>query len=170
MIIGAVVPALIGLFAVIGLGRLSGYDARILYSAAIPSLRLLSSTVSTAAATILALMVTVLSLSSNADADLPLEHYRRIERIAFLCTAALIGALVSLLVYGLPIQESDKIEGSWFIVVYFLGSATGASLAAIMMAVMLQLLATVNQVILAYRPDVAEENAETRSAKDASPG
>ncbi|MGH7541821.1 MAG: hypothetical protein ACRELC_12560 [Gemmatimonadota bacterium] len=68
--VGGAVSTIIAVSGLSLVGRVSGFEGRALVESLMPTVRFLASTVATAAATILALMVTLLGLSQSMDRDL----------------------------------------------------------------------------------------------------
>ncbi|MGB7395957.1 MAG: hypothetical protein WA913_16345, partial [Pricia sp.] len=69
------------------LGRLSGYEAKVLIKNSLDGLNTLCNTIALASATILALLLTLLSLSSSSKSELKKDHYQNVLQIARLDTA-----------------------------------------------------------------------------------
>jgi hypothetical protein len=125
-LVGGVATAVLCLASTIGLGAPGDWEALQRLEAIQPTLRFLSSTTITAAATILALMLTLLGLSASSKQRLKEVYYLRIRRIAGYATFALIGSLFFLLLLIIPIEESDSFPEGWFDKLYYgmLGAAS----------------------------------------------
>jgi hypothetical protein len=102
------------------LGRLSGYEAKVLIENSLDGLNTLCNTIALASATILALLLTLLGLSSGSKSKLKKRHYHDVLQIARLDTTVFIASLISFLVLNLPITEGDSVPENWFSTVYLL--------------------------------------------------
>lgn len=95
------------------LGSLSGYEAKILIKNSLSGLNVLCNTIVLASATILALLLTLLGLSSTSNSKLKKGHYIHIMQIARVDTVVFIVSLLSFLIFNLPITESENVPGNW---------------------------------------------------------
>lgn len=84
----------------------------------LPTTQFLASSALGAAATILALMVTVLSLSQSLEKGFEKSQFQRISQIALLCAILLVSATILLLILNVPLKESDQLE-TWYSFVYY---------------------------------------------------
>lgn len=129
------------------LGKLSGYEAKVLIENSLSGLNVLCNTVVLASATILALLLTLLGLSSTNDSKLKKDHYLHVKQIAQLDTVVFIVSLLSFLVFNLPITESQNIPDRWFSVIYYITLAVSAILSSALIVVVLMLKNTVINII-----------------------
>ncbi|MGP1992934.1 hypothetical protein D9V96_013720 [Zobellia laminariae] len=129
------------------LGRLSGYEAKVLIKNSLDGLNTLCNTVALASATILALLLTLLSLSSGSESKLKEEHYYHVLQIAKLDTAVFIAAVMSFLLLNLPITESDSVPSNWFNIIYYISLGISSILSAALIVVVLMLYNTVVNII-----------------------
>ena len=90
------------------LGELSGYEAKELIKNSIAGLNTLCNTIALASATILALLLTLISLSAGSGSQLKSEYYKNVLQIAKLDTAVFIASVMTFLIFNLPITESEK--------------------------------------------------------------
>ncbi len=91
------------------IGRVySGAEARQLVLAMAGPAGSLASAILAGLATILALMLTLLSLSRRLEQGLGLAFYARIERIALLSIIDMVAAIALLLLLSSPIQEAGE--------------------------------------------------------------
>ncbi|NNF20173.1 MAG: hypothetical protein HKN61_10375 [Flavobacteriaceae bacterium] len=129
------------------LGELSGYEAKTLIKHSVSGINTLCNTIVLASATILALLLTVLSLSSGTESRLKKEHYQHIMRIAKFDTWVLIGALSTFLLFNLPITESENVPTHWFTIVYYASLAMTSIMSAALIVVVIMLYNTVVSMI-----------------------
>ena len=141
-----------GAAVLMGLGTLSvgsvgGSEARYLLEAMLPTSRFLSATVITASATILALMLTVLSMTLKAEIDLEATFFYRVRQIAFYDMLLLVFAICFLVLHCVPITKSDEFPDWWFPTVYYTILAISAVLGGTMVSVVAMLYTTLRDLI-----------------------
>jgi MFS family permease len=135
------------LLGTILLGKLSGYEAKELIKNSLSGMNTLCNTVALASATILALLLTLLSLSANSKSKLRKDHYKHVLQIAKLDTVVFVAAVVSFLLFNLPITESDQVPDNWFNLVYYSSLAISSMLSAALIVVVIMLYNTVADLI-----------------------
>lgn len=146
-IIGGVISlAFIGLGTFM-LGNLSGYEAKELIKSSLTGLNTLCNTIVLASATILALMLTLLGVSSGTNSKLKNDHYLHIMQIAKLDNAIFIASLLFFLMFNLPVTESENIPSNWFNVIYYVTIAVSAILSSALIVVVLMLYNTIINII-----------------------
>ena len=121
----------------------------------------------TVSATTLALMLTLLGLSSDIDADIKGGHFERIRQIALVDVTAFVLATVLLVLIVVPVDGSTPIPEGWFSAIYYTVSVAAALLGGGLVAVMLLLYAAIRDLILVLGPGdqnplIAEEKARGR--------
>ncbi len=143
---GLISLAVIGLGTFM-LGQLSGYEAKELIKSSIEGLNTLCNTIALASATILALMLTLLGVSSDSSSKLKDDHYKHILQIAKLDTIIFVSSLLFFLLFNLPVTESENIPDNWFNVIYYITLAVSAVLSASLIVVVLMLYNTIVNII-----------------------
>ncbi len=163
-IYGGIVAAAIALGAQWLLGSVYGrYEAlQMLESMSSPALFFGSACV-TAAATILALMLTILSLMTQADSEFDREFYSKIRRIGQLATVALVGGIVLLLFLSIPFQEAKDTPSWWFVVLYYVLMIFLATLAGLLMSIVLMLQNAISGLIGVIKPSDESDDEENSS-------
>lgn len=129
------------------LGELSGYEAKVLIKNSLGGINTLCNTIALASATILALLLTLLALSSESKSKLKKDHYQHVLQIAKLDTIVFIASIMSFLLFNLPITESDSVPPNWFSAVYYISLAISSVLSAALIVVVLMLYNTVVNII-----------------------
>lgn len=132
-------------------GRIGDYEARRLLEASIPTIRFLSSSIMTASATVLALMLTLLAMSAETEAELTGVHYQRIQQASVMAVVALIASIAVLMILTFPLEESDELQEFYNIVYYTLLGAS-AVLGGMMVAVVLMLLNAIRELVRLFHP------------------
>lgn len=129
----------------------TGAEARQLLEAMVPSARSLGTSVVTASSTILALMLTMISLSRHATSGLEKTFFKRIQRIGLLSTVGLISAMLLLLFLSIPIQESQQIPASWYSIVYYTLITITAGVTGLLVAIVLMLYNAMQSLVKVLR-------------------
>ena len=129
------------------LGELSGYEAKVLIKNSLSGLNMLCNTIVLASATILALLLTLLGLSTGTKSKLKDDHYLHVMEIAKFDTIVFIASLISFLMFNLPITESDNVPTHWFDIIYYASLIISSTLSAGLIVVVLMLFNTVVNII-----------------------
>ena len=115
------------------------------------------SAVATASATVLALMLTLLSVTSQVDTRFDRSTYKGIRAIGALTTATFIGAVILLLLLSLPVGEYDSIGKVWYQVFYYVLCTLNGLLSGVMIFSILILFETITTLISKIAPDADED-------------
>ncbi|WP_416441826.1 hypothetical protein ACH3O9_14925 [Leeuwenhoekiella sp. A16] len=129
------------------LGNISGYEAKDLIKSSLPGIDTLCNTIVLASATILALLLTLLSLSSSIESKLKDIHYMQVLRIAKIDTAVFVVSLITFQVFNIPITESDQVPNTWFTYIYYVTLGLSSLLSGGLIGVVLMLYNTVENII-----------------------
>lgn len=129
------------------LGELSGYEAKELIQKSIAGLNTLCNTIALASATILALLLTLISLSASSGSKLKSEYYTHVLHIAKLDTAVFIASVMAFLILNLPITESESVPANWFSWIYYSSLTISSLLSSALIVVVLMLYNTVVNII-----------------------
>lgn len=145
-LIGGAVAAAVLFAAVTIVGSVSAFEARGLLTSVLPTFRFLASSVLAAGATIMALMLTLLSLTYSSEYEFREIHFRRIRQISILSTISIIMSVVLLLFLGVPVEEAEQLRLYYDIIYY---SVTGAAslLGGLLVAVILMLYRTITGLV-----------------------
>ncbi len=144
----------------------SGYKARELLEAMAYSSRYLASAIVTASATIIALMLTMVSLSNQSESEFDSLFYKRIQRIGLLSAIVLVAGILLLLFLSMPLQESENIPVWYFTTLYYILIAFASTISGLLVTIVLMLLNAINSLIEVISPDSdkdAEDLDEPRS-------
>lgn len=136
----------------------SGYVARQLIEAMLNPALFFGASVVTASATILALMLTMLSLSDQSKANFELNFFQRIEQIGVLTTISLAGGILLLLFLSVPLQESKNVPSNWLTVIYYVLIVFLALLAGLLVSIILMLLNSIRSLIESVRAPQVEDD------------
>ena len=124
------------------------------------SKRYVGSGVITASATILALMLTMLSLSRHATSSLESEFFKRVEQIGLLSTIGLIASVLLLLLLSMPVEESQQLPSSWYTFVYYFFVTLTAGVAGTLVTIVLMLYNALKTIITVLSPDYFRNREE----------
>lgn len=148
---GGAVAAVITGIGVGTTGVASGAEARALLGSIQPSIRFLAASVVTASSTILALMLTLLSLGSQVGGELRRSHYERIRAVGSWSTIAIVLSIVLLLFLSVPTGESDVLA-NWYEPIYYGVVVTASVLGGIQVTVVLMLREALVGMVAAFHP------------------
>ena len=158
--LAAVVAAGIALAGMLLVNVGSGSEARFLLEAMMPSVRFLCSAVMTASATVLALMLTLISFSSGQERRLKRSHYDRVRKIALVDTGTFAAAIILLLIISVPLAEAAEIPAGWYSVVYYVTVVYAAALGGALIAIVLMLYRAITDLIGVIHPDEVSDLVE----------
>lgn len=144
---GGIIAAILAITGSFLVGNLSGNEAKQLIDIFIPGLNTLCNTIVLASATILALLLTVLSLSTSSNSRLKDSHYRHILLIAKVDTIVFVVSLLSFQLFNTNITQSDQIPAHWFDVIYYTILIISSCLCGALISVVLMLYNTVTNII-----------------------
>jgi len=145
VIIGTVfVIAMVGFFLV---GQVySEIQSRQLLEAIAPSLRTLCFAVITASATIIPLLMTMISLANRTDREFDQSFYIRLRIITFLGTVAIVSATLLLLVISIPLTETERLR-QWYGVIYVANVAGASTIASLLVGIVVTLYKTMGGLL-----------------------
>ncbi len=160
------------LLVAVGIGFVGDRQAMNLLQSTLPTIRFLCSSAIGAAATVLALMVTVVGLSQRLDEDIQPGYFMQIRRIGQLCVAVMIGGVGLLLILTVPLSEADDLQ-NWYNTIYYLVLVVASLIGGGLVAITLSLRTAVSGLLNAAHPEAEssifvdrDESEETR--EDAS--
>lgn len=111
------------------------------------------SATATASATILALMLTLLSMTSQVDTQFDRSTYSGIRLIGLISTMTFVGSMLLLLSLSFPVGEFEKVPTQWFRALYYILSALNGFLAGLMIVGVLVLFETISLLINKIAPE-----------------
>lgn len=146
-IYGGLIMMLISGMGIFIMGNVSGYEAKQLINSSLPGINMLCNTIVLASATILALLLTLLGLSSSTDKKLKKDLYQQVLQIARFDTALFISALLLFQFFNLPITESEKVPTAWYEIIYWASLVASSFISGLMVTVIFLLSSTVRSMI-----------------------
>ena len=144
---GGLVAAIIVAVAIYFLGNISGYEAKDLIKTSLPGINMLCNTVILASATILALLLTLLGISSGSGTKLQEGHYYQVLFIAKMDTILFVAAIILFQVFNIPITEADNLPLDWYAYLYWSTLMFSSLLSGGLVCVILLLYLTINNII-----------------------
>jgi len=129
------------------LGNISGYEAKKLIEASLDGLNMLCNTIVLASATILALLLTLLGISTGSNSKLKAAHYVQVLNIAKFDTILFISSLVLFQFFNFPIATSDSVPVDWYKWIYWAALIASSGISGMMVTTILMLYSTVTNII-----------------------
>ncbi|NNC83594.1 MAG: hypothetical protein HKN79_08450 [Flavobacteriales bacterium] len=163
-ITGGVISLVIILAGAFVTGELSGYEAKQLINASVAGLNTLCNTIVLASATILALLLTLVSVSNKADSKLDDHYYKHVLTLARVDTVVFISAMITFMFFNIPLTESDNVPSNWFSTIYYTSLVVSSVLSAALIVVVIMLFNTVSQIIRIV--GLGEEESEFLKSED----
>lgn len=164
-LLGGFAGALAWFAIMFALGSVGDLEARELLESSMPSLRFATSTVATTAATILALMLTVLSLSNTMSTKLKSWHYKRIAQISWMSSISIVTAVFIMILLAMPLAEAEKFPTSWFDYLYYAVLGSTAVVGGMFFTVVIMLLNAVRDLISVVSPAAESDLAAPEAAE-----
>lgn len=152
-IVGGCVSAIVILLGGWLVGYASGSEAYQLFQTALPSTRSFCGTLLLALGNILALMLTLLSLSASTDIDIRWAHYQRVRQISWMVAITLIATVLVYLLMNIPIMEANKSSVQWFAYIYYATLVVSALLGGAFITIVLLLYNTIRDMIGVMNPN-----------------
>lgn len=150
------------------MGRVSSAEAVANLQEIRPSIRFTCSSVMTATATILALLLTMLSFSSETDHRLKSWHYERMHWIGRFAIAAFAGAMILLMLLNLPLENADESMKQYYSIVYYSLLSYSALLGGVMITIIVLLYQAATDMIMIYHPDYNADHLYASSKSSSS--
>lgn len=144
---GGVTAMVFGLVFTLGVGGVAPYEVPALIRPLISTCQYWYSALMTVSATIVALMLTALSLSAQTELKLSEYHYRRLRTIAKLATIVFVASTLMLLLIGVPFENADAIPRHYFSWVYYVVAGTASMICGLMVTTVLLLYRSVSETI-----------------------
>lgn len=147
-LVGGLVSTVIMATGTFILGEVSGYKAKELLGSSLSGINMLCNTVILGASTILALMLTLISLSRSSESKLSEQHYKNVLKIAKYDTILIIVAIISFLFLNLPITEAEEVPSTWYSSIYYVSLGLASVLGGGLIAIVTMLYGTIENIIL----------------------
>lgn len=167
---GGMATAVVGFGGMAIVGSATSFEAQRLLSAVLPTVRFAASAYVAGGATILALMLTLITFSIRHDIDFRTTHYRRIREIAALTTAVIAGSVLLLMFVSFPLDEAD-VERSYHLWVYYGILLGGAVAGGLFISTVLMLFYAVRQLVFlgedAEESELVDDSSDSRSLDSA---
>lgn len=150
------------------MGNISGYEAKQLIQASLAGINMLCNTIVLASATILALILTLIGVSSGTKTRLKKEHYLQVIRIAKVDSVLFIAALILFQIFNIPVTESDTLPSAWYKYMYWATLIFSSFLSGFMVSVVLMLYSTIRNIIAIIGLD-QDHQLVTKESDESSP-
>ena len=119
-LIGGIIATTFAGLGAFSLGSISGYEAKELIRSSLPGINALCNTIVLASATILALLLTLLSVSSSTKSKLNKNHYKHVLLIAKIDTIVFVTAMIVFQLLNIPVTEAENVPNSWYSYFYYI--------------------------------------------------
>ncbi len=162
---GGGVAALVVFFGISVFGTATEVEARRLLDSVLPTVRFATSAYIAGGATILALMLTLITFTITHELEYRRSHYERIRHIALLTTVVIAGSVLLLMFLSVPIGEAD-VDQEWYVWVYYGVVFGGAITGGTFVAVMLMLFYAIRQLIIVAENPIASALIAADSGED----
>lgn len=146
-LLGGIITAIMTGFGILLIGNISQYEAKKLIQSSLPGVNMLCNTVVLASATILALLLTLLGISSGSKSKLKKTHYRQVSLIAKYDASLFIVAIIIFQVTNIPITEAENFPHEWYRNLYWVTLFLSSFLTGSIVAVILMLYSTIQNII-----------------------
>ena len=151
-LVGGGVAAALFLSVALGIGLVGDREAISLLESTLPTIRFLCSSAIGVAATVLALMVTMVGLSKRFEDLVRAAYVKRIERIATLCVFVMVGGVGLLLLLTVPLSESEEFF-EWYNAIYYAILIVASLLGGALVAMTMALRKAVMAILAAVHPE-----------------
>jgi len=141
---------------VIGVGRVGSFEALRLIESVLPTARFLGSTVTAAATTVLALLLTIMGLSLTSEFTFKPRLYDRARNITTLSVITIIMGVGLLLAVSVPISEVEEFR-RYYVILYYILAGAMAVVGGLIVAVGLMIGATLRGLIDLGHPEGASD-------------
>ena len=157
-LIGGVMAALTTLAGAWTVGKATGNETFNLLQISLQTARSFAGTITLALGNILALMLTLLSLSAVTNIDLKWTHYLRIKQIAWVTACTLIASILIYQLLNIPLSEAEGKSVPWFAYLYYATLATSSILGGALISIVLMLYNAAKDIILVLGPKEGGEH------------
>ncbi len=144
--LGGIASALLAFGSMVVVGHASAVEVRRLLDAVMPTVRFAASSYIAGGATILALMLTLLTFSITNEMEFREGHYHRIRQISLLTTVVIASSVILLMFLSFPLAEAD-LDRDWYVWVYYVVLLGGAITGGIFISIILMLFYAVRGLI-----------------------
>ncbi len=151
-LVGGAVVFISLLGGVILVGNVGDFEALRLIEATLPTARFLAAAGVGAGVTVLALMLTLIGITSSSDVSFSEKLFQRIRNVNFLAIAQIVVSVSVLVVLAIPIAEVDELS-SYYSILYYTLAAMVSLLGGLVVATSLMIGGTVNGLVELARPE-----------------
>ncbi|WP_020567348.1 hypothetical protein [Neolewinella persica] len=138
------------------LGIINNADALEMINGSQPTIRFMCSAVMTATATILALLLTILSFTVNREEKLRKDHFKRLRTIAKMCTGTFVASMIGLLLLSIPYTKAEGTNeiAEYFSIIYYVMQMYAALMSAALITIVFMLYETAKTAIVLVDPSL----------------
>lgn len=151
-ITGAVIAAILMGGVELLIGNVGDWEARTLIQAAVPTLRVFASTVMIVTSSALALMLTIMGLTGNADREIRGGHFERIRQIGFAAAVVFIATAFLFTILIVSPTEMDGVPVGWNDVIYFSMTGLSAIISGAVVGIVILIYTAVRDIATTFGP------------------
>lgn len=163
---GGAVVAFIAIGIGVAVGSVSAGEAASLLESSLPTIRFMASAVMTAAATTLALLLTLLGVTAGSDQQLDKSFYHTVRTVARLTVWAFAASVVLLGSLVIPFSENIEIPRSWYIGLYYAFIAVSALCGGLLVTIALAIFSIIKHLISTFWLESADNGQGARDAEE----
>ncbi len=146
-LLGGGIITFLGLAAAVLIREINSYEAKQFMNSSQSNINMLCNTIILASATILALLFTVLGLSSGTEIKLKKAFYRRIKQVALFDTICFVMTMIVFLSLNFPIEKSGDVPTFYYKAIYYATAIAASIIGGMMVTVILLLYNTISDLI-----------------------
>lgn len=165
--LGGLVAAALLVAGALAMGHVGQHEARQILQNVLPTTRFLSSATMAASSTLLALLLTLLGLSTRLDEELEWDLYQRIGHLSTWATVTLLISTLFLGLHVVPIERADQVPADWYRWLYRGVVALCGVVSGLLSGLALLVLLTIHEVV-SNRIEV-RSSSETSSDSGSDP-
>lgn len=167
-LIGGLLAAATTLIGGWTVGTATGMETFALLQTSLETARSFAGTITLALGNILALMLTLISLSAATNIDLKYGHYLRIKQISWVTACTLIAAILIYLLLNVPLSEAEEKTLPWFAYVYYTTLAASSLLGGALISIVLMLYNAAKDIIyvLAPKEDLGKDLVRSEESEE----
>lgn len=168
-IIGGALSFTVFLGVALGVGFVGDRQALQLLESTLPTIRFLCSAAIGAGATVMALMLTLVGLSRDFDAEVDPSYFKRINSITTMCVGVIAVGVGLLVLLCVPLEEAESLS-TWYNVIYYTIVVAASLIGGTLVAITLTLEGAVRALVSAAHPDAESSMIVEREPRGAEAG
>ncbi len=149
---GGAIAALLMIGVEILVGNVGDWEAQAMIQKAQPTLRSFASTIMIVTSSALALMLTILGLTGEADQNVRGGHFERIRQIGLAATTVFIAATLLFMVLFVSPDQTEGVPVNLYNVVYLLITGLSSLIGGAVVGIVLMIYTAVRDIATTFGP------------------